>query len=182
MGANGRKRPPLRSDVRPLSPPDLKPPSSGQNAPPNSVTHVLDEFWRDALGGEWRCTAAGTPGTWIQIRPAAVTADPASGTIPTGYLILNVTTGHIKRHAGGYVWEVPVGANASAKVGFHGATPTAQRAGVAQAAVTYASQTISDPPTRAQVQALNDGLLAVITLLNELRAAVIEKGLIKGGM
>jgi len=64
---------------------------------------VLNEFWRDALGGEWVCTAAGTPGTWMQWRPAPVTADPASGTIPTGYLILNVTTGHIKRHAGGYV-------------------------------------------------------------------------------
>ncbi|HOC01440.1 MAG TPA: hypothetical protein PKM43_22155 [Verrucomicrobiota bacterium] len=31
--------------------------------PPNSVTHVLDEFWRDALDGEFRCTVAGTPGT-----------------------------------------------------------------------------------------------------------------------
>ena len=37
----------------------------------------------------------------------AVTADPASGTIPTGYQAWNVTTGHIKRHTGGYVWEVP---------------------------------------------------------------------------
>jgi hypothetical protein len=27
--------------------------------------------------------------------------------IRAGYLILNVTTGRIKRHAGGYVWEVP---------------------------------------------------------------------------
>jgi len=43
----------------------------------------------------------------MQIRPAALTADPTSGTIPTGYLIWNVTTGHIKRHAGGYVWEIP---------------------------------------------------------------------------
>ncbi len=59
--------------------------------------------WAGSAG----CTVAGTPGTWIQIRPAAVTADPSTGTIPTGYLILNVTTGHIKRHAGGYVWEVP---------------------------------------------------------------------------
>ena len=49
----------------------------------------------------------GTPVTGEQTRPAAVTAVPSSGTIPTGYLILNVTTGHIKRHAGGYVWEVP---------------------------------------------------------------------------
>ena len=39
--------------------------------------------------------------------PALVTADPTSATIATGYLILNVTTGHIKRHAGRYVWEVP---------------------------------------------------------------------------
>ncbi len=75
--------------------------------PPTSGARVLNEFWRDALGGEWICTVAGTPGTWIQILPAAVTADPSSGTIPTGYLILNVTTGRIKRHAGGYVWEVP---------------------------------------------------------------------------
>jgi len=27
--------------------------------------------------------------------------------ILTGYLIPKVTIGHIKRHAGGYVWEVP---------------------------------------------------------------------------
>lgn len=59
------------------------------------------------LGGEWQCTGAGAPGTWIPIRPAAVTADPSSGTIPTGYLILNVTSGYINRHAGAYVWEVP---------------------------------------------------------------------------
>ena len=38
--------------------------------------------------------------------------------------------------------------------------PTVQRAGAAQAAVTYASQTTSDPPTQAQVQAINDGLVA----------------------
>ena len=75
--------------------------------PPTSGTHVLAEFWRDALDAEWLCTKAGTSGTWIQIGPAAVTADLSSGTIPTGYLILNATTGHIKRHAGGYVWEVP---------------------------------------------------------------------------
>ena len=38
-----------------------------------------------------------------------------------------------------------------------------------------------DSRTQAQVQALNDGLVAVITLLNELRAAVVEKGIVKGG-
>lgn len=38
----------------------------------------------------------------------------------------------------------------------------------------------SDLPTGTEVQALDDGLVAAITLLNELRAAVIEKGRIKG--
>jgi hypothetical protein len=109
-----------------------------------------------------------------------VTADPSSGTIPTGYLIWNVTDGAVKRHAGSYSWEITVGAATSAKISFHGATPSTQRAGAAQAAVTYAPQTISDPPTQAEVQALNDGLVAVITLLNELRATAVEKGLIKG--
>ena len=61
---------------------------------------------RGALGGEWVCTVAGTPGTWKQVRPAAVTTDPTSGTIPVGYWVWSTTTGHIKRHAGGYVWEV----------------------------------------------------------------------------
>jgi hypothetical protein len=39
--------------------------------------------------------------------PEPVTADPSTGTIPTGYLIFNVTTGHIERHTGSYVWEIP---------------------------------------------------------------------------
>ena len=77
--------------------------------PPTSGARVLNEFWQDALGREWHCTGAGTPGTWLQIRPAAVTADPSSGTIPTGYLILNVTTGHLKQHAGGYSWTTVTG-------------------------------------------------------------------------
>lgn len=74
--------------------------------PPTSGTQGLKEFWRDALGGEFRCTQAGTPGTWLQIRPAAVTADPSSGTIPVGYWVWTTTPSHSKRHAGGYVWEV----------------------------------------------------------------------------
>ena len=128
--------------------------------PPTSGTRVLNEFWRDALGGEWVCTVAGTPGTWMQIRPAAVTADPSSGTIPTGYLVWNVTESAVKRHAGSYFCEITVGANASAKVRFHGATPTAQRANANQAAAT--------------------DLATLITLANELRAALVEKAIIKG--
>ena len=96
--------------------------------PPTSGDRVLNEFWRDALGGEWVCRAAGTPGTWQQIRPAAVVSDPSAGTIPVGYAIWNVSDGAVKRHAGTYSWEITVGADASAKVGFHGVTPVAQTA------------------------------------------------------
>ncbi len=102
----------------------------------------------------------GPGATWIQVGPAAVTADPSTWKIPTGYPVWNVTDGAVKRHAGAYSWEVTVGANASAKVGFHGPTPTVQRANAGQAAA-------ADRAT-------------VITLANELPAAVVEKGVIKG--
>ena len=73
------------------------------------MTVLLPPFLR---GGVFKCTSAGAPGTWKQILPAAVTADPASGTIPTGYPILNVTQGTLKRHAGSYDWQTVIGATA----------------------------------------------------------------------
>ncbi|MHC1767456.1 MAG: hypothetical protein AB9869_24780 [Verrucomicrobiia bacterium] len=48
-------------------------------------------------------------------------------------------------------------------------------------AVPYASQTAEGPPTQAQVHTLNDGFVATVTLADELRAAVVEKKLGKGG-
>jgi hypothetical protein len=130
------------------------------NGPPASGAWNVGDFWRDQNRAEFVCTAAGTPGTWRQTAPATVTADPASGTFPTGYLILNVADGGVKRHAGSLSWEDQVGASASSKVGFHGAAPTVQRANVNQAPAT--------------------DLATVITLANELRVALVEKGLIKG--
>lgn len=94
--------------------------------PPTSGSRVLNEFWRDALGGEWVCTAAGTPGIRKQWRPAAVTEDSASSTIPTGYLVWNVTDGAAKRHAGAYSLETTVGANPAARLQGHDATPILQ--------------------------------------------------------
>lgn len=61
-----------------------------------------------------------------------------------------------KRAKGGYT----VGRTTATKVAFHGATPVGQRAGAAQAVATDAA--------------------SVIVLANELRAALVEKGLIKG--
>jgi hypothetical protein len=130
------------------------------NGPPIAGAWAEGDFWRDQNGAGFVCTAAGTPGTWRQVTPAAVASDPASGAYPVGYLILNATDGNLKRHAGGLSWEVQIGAGTSAKVGFHGATPTPQRANADQAEAT--------------------DLATVITLANELRAALVEKGLIKG--
>jgi len=130
------------------------------NGPPTSGAWNVGDFWRDQSGAEFVCTVTGTPGTWRQIAPASVAADPVSGSFPPGYLILNVADGSLKRHAGGLSWEVLLGAGVISKVGFHGATPTAQRANANQAAAT--------------------DLASVITLANELRAALVEKGLIKG--
>jgi hypothetical protein len=60
-------------------------------------------------------------------------------------------------------------------IAFHGSTPVAQRAGVAQAAVVTTAPTNSTPYGFTQAQAT-----AILTLLNELRAALVEKGIIKG--
>jgi hypothetical protein len=164
--------------------------------PPTSGERVLGELWKDSLGGWWRCTASGTPGTWQQVLPAAVTADPSSGTVPTGYLVLNVSTGDVKRHAGGYVWETQIGGSASARIGFWGATPVVQPSGADQAAVTLGNTggeigglTISDPPTQAEVQALRDkceeladDVRALSALVHALRGALVAVGAIKGGV
>ena len=162
--------------------------------PPTSGAHLLDEIWKDTLGGVFKCTVAGAPGTWKQILLAGVTPDPGSGTIPTGYLIFNVTQGTLKRHAGGFSWESIVGATGG-KVGFYGVTPVVQPAGADQAAVTLGNSdgeigglTISDPPTQVEVQALRDkceeladDVRALSTLVHALRGALVAVGVVKGG-
>ncbi|WP_437205740.1 hypothetical protein [Planctomicrobium sp. SH664] len=69
-----------------------------------------------------------------------------------------------------------IGTSVSQKLGFHNATPTVQRAGSAQAAVATTAATQSTPWGFAS-QSQAD---AIVTLLNEIRAALVEKGLIKG--
>jgi hypothetical protein len=68
------------------------------------------------------------------------------------------------------------GASATDKIAFHGATPAVQRSGSAQAAVVTTAPTNTTPygySTSAQAA-------AIVTLLNEIRAALVEKGIIKG--
>jgi len=69
-----------------------------------------------------------------------------------------------------------VGESTAAALGFHGTAATAQRAGAAQAAVAVTGATNSSPygfTTSTQAD-------AIVTLVNEMRAALVAKGLIKG--
>lgn len=104
------------------------------------------------------------------------------------------TMNGLKRNAGGYT----LGRLTSTKVALHGATPVAQRAGAAQAAVTatVGAAVVTTAATNtspfgfatgaqadalvARVNSLRTDVLALTTLCNELRAALVEKGAIKG--
>jgi hypothetical protein len=70
---------------------------------------------------------------------------------------------------------VQITTTAAEKLGFHGAIPVAQRAGAAQAAVPTTAATNASPYGYSEAQAN-----AIVALVNELRAALVEKGIIKG--
>lgn len=61
------------------------------------------------------------------------------------------------------------------KLAFLGATPIVQRVGAAQAAVATTAATSTTPFGYAEAQAN-----AIVTLLNEIRAALVAVGIIKG--
>lgn len=73
-----------------------------------------------------------------------------------------------------------IGVTASRKIGFHGATPSAQRAGAAQAAVSTTTLTVGATYDQTEVTALKTRCADLTTLVNELRAALVAKGIIKG--
>lgn len=69
-----------------------------------------------------------------------------------------------------------IGTGTNQMLAFHNATPVVQRASSAQTAVVTTASTQTTPwgfATQAQAD-------AIVTLVNELRAALVEKGLIKG--
>lgn len=81
--------------------------------PPTTGAHVLDELWKDAWMATWRCTSAGTPGTWRQETAAVRAGEPGSGTIPTGYFIHDSTElMATKVHLGAYAWRLAAGPTA----------------------------------------------------------------------
>jgi len=74
--------------------------------PPTTGAWLIDTLWKDSLGAQFRCTAAGTPGTWRQEKPAVVETPPASGTVPTGYLIIDKADSFLaKTHEGSYKYS-----------------------------------------------------------------------------
>lgn len=76
--------------------------------PPVTGAHILDERWKDKYNAEFRCTVAGTPGTWRQEKPGVVASPPGSGTIPDNYLIVDAADRfRVKQHLGSYFW-VPI--------------------------------------------------------------------------
>jgi len=71
---------------------------------------------------------------------------------------------------------VSFGLDTTEKISFYGVTPVAQRAGSAQAAVTTtAAQTTTPYGYSTSTQAD-----AIVTLVNEIRAALVAVGIIKG--
>lgn len=71
---------------------------------------------------------------------------------------------------------VQYGGSATEKLGFYGATPVVQRSGAAQAAAATTGATSTSPWGFSTSTQAN----AIVTLVNELRAALVENGLIKG--
>lgn len=69
-----------------------------------------------------------------------------------------------------------IGTTAAQLLAFHGATAVIQRTAAAQAAVITTAATQTTPFGFATLAQAN----AIVTLVNELRAALVEKGLIKG--
>lgn len=84
----------------------------------------------------------------------------------------NVVRGTIQADSNG----IKYGISTSEKLAFHGSTPVIQRTGAAQAAVATTAATNVVPygyTTQAQAD-------AIVTLVNEIRAALVQIGIIKG--
>ena len=71
--------------------------------PPTSGTFAVGNLWVDSLCAIFRCSVAGTPGTWVQEKPARVAAEPVDPA-PTGYLI-QLTTDWSQEYWDGAAWQ-----------------------------------------------------------------------------
>jgi hypothetical protein len=70
-----------------------------------------------------------------------------------------------------------VGSSATEKVGFWGVTPVVQPAGADQAALTLTTTTSSSPVGLVTAS----GFVALFALVEEIRASLVDCGIMKGG-
>jgi hypothetical protein len=154
--------------------------------PPTSGTWVLRDRWVDTNGSEWSCVTAGTPGSWVQLRPALMSADPGAGSYSTGYLIMRTDARNILRYYDGTTWQdvlgarnvtmqdgvniatgtatgTKIGTGSTQKLGFYGASPVARPAGVADATGGATIDTQARVAINAVITALETlGLLTTV--------------------
>ncbi|HWY76237.1 MAG TPA: hypothetical protein VN281_11505 [Verrucomicrobiae bacterium] len=73
--------------------------------PPIVGTFVQDFLWVDSLRAIFRCTVAGTPGTWIQVKAAIVTVATVPVGPPVNYLITIPSQKWISQYYDGANWQ-----------------------------------------------------------------------------
>jgi hypothetical protein len=73
--------------------------------PPAEGAFVLHQLWVDSLGAIWRCTLAGTPGTWIQVQAAVVEDVDGLAAIPNNYLIVTPSQRWAQFYYDGANWQ-----------------------------------------------------------------------------
>lgn len=137
---------------------------------PSTKLHVVDTAEQARLGYD------GSNYLSITVSSAGAVTFDATGASAGFTFADDVTIGDSKNFIFNTGTGTKFGTSVSQKLAFHNATPTIQRSGAAQASVVTTSATNTTPygySTQAQAD-------AIVTLVNELRAALVDKGLIKG--
>lgn len=99
----------------------------------------------------------------------------ANGNVTWTHSAATITASEAFNFAFGTSTGTQIGTATAQKLAFHGSTAVIQRAGAAQAAVATDAATSTLPFGYTEAQAN-----AIVALVNELRAALVQKGLIKG--
>lgn len=140
-------------------------------APTAAMLQIVNSA--DVIGASIKAFAGQTSNltTWLSSASATLASVDINGL----GLFAGVTLTDATNLVVGSTTGSKIGTATSQKLAFHNSTPVIQRVGAAQAAVaTTGSALVSFGYTTA---AQADG---IVTLLNEIRAALVEKGLIKG--
>lgn len=72
---------------------------------PTAGTWPQFALWMDAACALWRCTAAGTPGTWVQVLPAIVDDAASLSNVPLNYLIVSPSQHWAQSYFDGANWQ-----------------------------------------------------------------------------